>query len=178
MQRDAQTAQVTPRIYAQSVETPAIWHLLIADGADPARGISQGADGYIELAANVAMGPGPVPPGRDDLLCFATGTPDVPPWLRSRLCPPDLNAACAELHRTLVAVEHSLGRETVLSTLQTAVLRVLIVHSWRRVVLRHPDLPGGFFPPGWQGPACRALVWQLLSRLPRPALAELERARP
>ena len=52
-----------------------------------------------------------------------------------------------------------------LSDRQSAALRVLVVHQWRRLVLRHADLPERFFPDGWKGEACRAHVLQLLGNL-------------
>ena len=52
-------------------------------------------------------------------------------------------------------------------------LRSLIVHGWRRLVLKHPDLPPDVYSDAWRGHDCRALVTGLLTRLPRPALSAL-----
>ncbi len=37
-----------------------------------------------------------------------------------------------------------------LSPLQTATLRVSIVHRWRRLILKAPTLPDHVFPDGWE----------------------------
>jgi phenylacetic acid degradation operon negative regulatory protein len=44
-------------------------------------------------------------------------------------------------------------------------LRVLMVHEWRRVVLRDPRLPGALLPPDWPGREARALAARLYARL-------------
>ncbi|MDG1415933.1 MAG: PaaX family transcriptional regulator C-terminal domain-containing protein, partial [Alphaproteobacteria bacterium] len=57
--------------------------------------------------------------------------------------------------------------------LDRMVLRVLIVHSWRRVILKAPALPPFLFPPTWRGAACADKVSALLRALPPTALGDL-----
>lgn len=54
-------------------------------------------------------------------------------------------------------------------------LRLLLVHEWRRVALRDPDLPGALRPPDWPGHAARALFADLYRRLAPAAEAWLDR---
>ncbi|MEP5760757.1 MAG: PaaX family transcriptional regulator C-terminal domain-containing protein [Litoreibacter sp.] len=61
-----------------------------------------------------------------------------------------------------------------MSNLEIAALRILIVHGWRRIVLRTPALPDFVFPDHWAGPACRDHVARLLTQLPAQDLAGLE----
>ncbi len=49
------------------------------------------------------------------------------------------------------------------------VLRTLLVHEYRRVLLRAPDLPGELLPPDWAGTAARSLRDELHRRLKAPA---------
>ncbi|HZF77312.1 MAG TPA: PaaX family transcriptional regulator C-terminal domain-containing protein [Acetobacteraceae bacterium] len=44
-------------------------------------------------------------------------------------------------------------------------LRVLVVHEWRRVVLRDPRLPPDLLPKGWPGTQARALAARLYHAL-------------
>ncbi len=44
-------------------------------------------------------------------------------------------------------------------------LRLLLVHEYRRVALRDPDLPPALLPPGWSGAEARALAAALYRRL-------------
>ena len=50
------------------------------------------------------------------------------------------------------------------------------MHNWRRLVLKHPALPGGLIRPEWSGYRCHLLVDRLLRRYPRPALRDLATA--
>lgn len=176
----AQSAGVTPRIYATSVNLAADWHFLIALEGDA--GTRAALDqfllspDYTPLAGGLALGAGPVPAACDGLLAVSAQTLSVPGWIHDSVCPPSLVAAAGSLEQALVAVAGLLSSGGRPGPLARATLRTLIVHAWRRVLLRHADLPDAFFPPDWRGPACRVLVAQLLDQLPRPELAALEAA--
>ncbi len=53
-------------------------------------------------------------------------------------------------------------------------LRLLLVHEWRRVVLRDPALPAALLPEAWPGATARALVIELYRRLSPAAEAWLD----
>lgn len=171
----SQSAAVTPRIYERTVSAPQDWHLLICeDGASP-----DSLDevlllpNYVPVNRSTALGHGPVPRSLDGLMAAEVTSIAVPPWLKARLYPDHLRDACA-------ALKHDLSQlpppPAGLSPEQLGTLRTLVVHRWRRVVLRHPYLPPSFHPSDWAGEGCRDLVFQLLDRLPRPALAALDAA--
>ncbi|MCA0871100.1 PaaX family transcriptional regulator [Seohaeicola saemankumensis] len=171
-----QSARVSPRIYDRTPRAPQDWHLLIADDAS---GMATLEDlllstDYLSLGRTLAMGSGDLPPNCDDLLAFRVNAQTVPDWARTRVCPPDLSDAYRALLLALdTCAAQDPGRHAP-SPGQVATLRTLIVHRWRRVVLRHPDLPPEFYPDGWVGPDCRDRVFDLLDALPRPDLALLE----
>lgn len=173
----AQSAKVSPRIYDPAPNIPKDWHLLVADDA---HGMATLDDlllttDHLSVGRNVAMGSGKLPANCDELLAFQVTARSVPDWARTRLCPPDLIEACRALQDALeicVALDPARHAPT---PGQIATLRTLIVHRWRRVVLRHPDLPPEFYPKNWTGRDCRKLVFSLLDALPRPDLAQLER---
>ncbi|GGH23964.1 transcriptional regulator, PaaX family [Cribrihabitans marinus] len=170
------SAAVTPRIYARTPDVPARWHMLVAEDSPGIHTLDEVllAENYISLGRNTALGPGPVPGDCADLLALDVSARAVPDWLRSRLFPPELVAACRDLHDAVRAVRAAQPANWRPTPLRIAVLRTLLVHRWRRVVLRHPDLPPVFHPSDWAGPTCRSEVFALLDTLPRPDLARLD----
>ncbi len=52
-----------------------------------------------------------------------------------------------------------------LSDLDCLVARVLLIHDYRRIVLRDPILPAEVLPPDWPGTAARALCAQVYAAL-------------
>jgi len=172
----ARSAEVSPRIYTRMPDTPTEWHLLIAEDGSGQSALDEmllTAD-YFSLARNVALGAGSAPEVGGELMSFDVRTRAVPDWVRARACPDDLAENCRSLVDALERASALLPPEGEVTALQTATLRMLIVHRWRRVVLRQPDLPSAFFPPDWPGPACRAAVFRVLDRLPRPTLEALD----
>ena len=110
---------------------------------------------------------------QDELLILEVTARSVPRWVHEKLFPPELRTACRSLHGAVRHVSQGRPASWEPTPCQIATLRTLIVHRWRRVVLRLPDLPDGFYPPDWTGPACRAQVFRLLDQLPRPLPDEL-----
>lgn len=94
---------------------------------------------------------------------------DIPDWVREKLCPVEAQLASQRLARGLASVE-----TTTLSPLQATALRSVVVHEWRRVILRVPDFPDTCFPSGWKGAECRAALSELLAHLPAPSPEELD----
>jgi phenylacetic acid degradation operon negative regulatory protein len=128
---------------------------------------------YLAVNRHTALGNGPVPRSLEGLLALEATGFAVPAWLKSRIFPEELSQACASLLEDLT----SAGTPPQgLDPMQAAALRTLVVHRWRRVVLRHPDLPGSFHPADWPGEACRTRVFAWLDALPRPSPAALNAA--
>lgn len=172
-----ESAQATPRIYAPGPAQADSWHILIqqplpqAELSETAQSLAD--DGYVPIARNTFLKAGPLPAHTFD--CMALHGPDLrlPKWLRQQIGTPELAEGYDALLRNLTLLSRGLERMGTPTPLECATLRTLIVHDWRRMLLRHPDLPPDFFPEEWQGEACRAKVHDLLSRLPRPDLAVL-----
>ncbi|MCE8509441.1 PaaX family transcriptional regulator [Ruegeria pomeroyi] len=169
-----QSDRVTPRIYTRAPELPETWHILIAEDGGSLNTLNDLllTDTYTGLGRTVALGSGPVPGDCDDMAGFEVTARAVPGWLQTRLFPEDLGAACHSLQQDCAALRAA-GIPAFLTPVQVATLRTLLVHRWRRVALRHPDLPLAFQPRGWTGPACREQVFALLDTLPLPRLADL-----
>ncbi|MEL6450889.1 MAG: PaaX family transcriptional regulator C-terminal domain-containing protein [Pseudomonadota bacterium] len=95
---------------------------------------------------------------------------ELPPWLGRQVETDTLRDAYKSLHAVLTDIDLELTDASLLAPLHHAVLRVMIVHAWRRLTLKHPDLPRAAHSPEWRGHDCRALVTKLLARFPRPDL--------
>jgi phenylacetic acid degradation operon negative regulatory protein len=168
----SQSVAVTPRIYSRTPDLPSSWHLLIAEEGTGQRLLDEVllTRDYVSIGRHSALGSGPVPRDCDDLLAITVADAKVPDWLRNRIFNADLVSACASLLEDLKALPDV---PAGLTPDQTATLRTLVVHRWRRVVLRHPELPEGFHPTSWPGAECRTRVFALLDQLPRPAITDL-----
>lgn len=173
-----QSAEASPRIYDRHRAFPELWHLLIAGNAEQTgRGRLESVlltGDYLPVGAQVLVGPGPLPEGLGGLFGVETGRFRVPGWLRGQVCPPELLTQYRDLESALIRVAEILGKGAPLAGMETAALRLLAVHSWRRLLFRHPDLPEAFFPEDWPGPRCRVLFCDLMDRLQPPSLAVLE----
>ncbi len=170
-----QSAAVTPRIYARGPAVDERWHLLIAEdgsGTQLLEEVMLSRD-YTPIGRNVALGAGPIPDQTEGLLALEISPKRAPKWVQDRLCPHELRASCLTLLNAAERAAETRPKGWAPTPLQSATLRTLLVHRWRRVVLRQPDLPPAFFPPDWVGPACRDAVFRMLDTLPRPSSAVL-----
>lgn len=71
--------------------------------------------------------------------------------------------------------EWSSGHEYTASCQQTAfLLRTLLIHDYRRLLLRDPELPDVLLPPHWAGHEARALCRDLYRRLLSPSEQHLD----
>ncbi len=168
------TVSATPRIYARNAQSNGTWRIACAEDDAGLNKIKQPQTGYIALSRRVALIADygiALPP---DLLVFQANSDVVPRWMQDRICPPDLTEAAATLEHALLKSNALIRDAANFDPVQRAAMRTLIVHRWRRVVLRIPDLPNMFFPPDWPGETCRRLTFDLLDQLPTPTLSELE----
>ncbi len=173
-----QSAAVTPRIYARGPAPAERWHLLIAEdgaGTQVLEDVMLSHD-YTPIGRNVALGSGPAPDQPDGLLALEISPRAAPKWVQDRLCPQELRGAYQALHQAVGRAARTRPRGWSPTPLESATLRTLLVHRWRRVVLRQPDLPAPFYPSDWVGPACRDAVFDLLDTLPRPPVGVLNGA--
>ena len=110
-----------------------------------------------------------------DALVLPGGSRVLPAWMRQHIGNEDLAAEYKTLSAQLDRLEALLQQDRAdWTVLDQSVVRILIVHLWRRLALRHPDLPARCFPNQWPGLECRAKVCSLLCRVTRPDLYELE----
>ena len=94
----------------------------------------------------------------------------LPDWFVTQIETEDLRRAYAALHAVLTHIAQNAEMHRDLGPRDQAVLRVMIVHAWRRLALRHPLLPAVAHSRDWMGHACRIKVTALLDAIPRPPL--------
>ncbi len=173
--RETQAARA--RIYAPCPPEPDSWQLLLsrpmiqAERAQDERILRE--RGYHVIGPGIYLGAGDLAAG-DEFLAVAGQITHLPDWLRAAVPPEGLEQGFADLCARLRDLSALLdGDIPALDATERATLRVLIVHHWRRLLLRQPDLPDRFFPEGWPGVICRKRVIALLGRLDRPTLEDL-----
>lgn len=85
-------------------------------------------------------------------------------WDTARLAA-DYEAFLADFRPLWLALQ----RETALTPERAFVARTLLIHDYRRVLLRDPALPDELMPQGWPGAAARALCRNLYRRVEEQA---------
>lgn len=172
----AESLAARGRIYAAKVEMPGCWSLCVAAPGPLSERLKQDRD-------MVAMGALVVAPGvyltakapeREGFLSVSGNLNHLPDWLSAMTAPHGLTREYRGLSELLVQLNGVLDTALQTDNLDIAVLRVLIIHNWRRLVLRHAPLSAEFYPDGWAGLVCRQQVNALLTRLARPKLAILQ----
>ncbi|MCU4160841.1 PaaX family transcriptional regulator [Acidiphilium sp. AL] len=81
-----------------------------------------------------------------------------------------------ERYQSFIEAFESLARQTRrLDACDALIARTLLIHDYRRIILRDPRLPGAFLPEQWQGHAARGLCGALYADLLAPAENWLDR---
>ena len=166
----ALSAAASPRIYTRPDEGPQDWQLVLLENTDLEAQTSLIAAGFKQITPRVFVGPTtpPLPKG-----ALAMPGQPAPAWLQDQVGPRELAKDYANLHITLTTLAGALPDPQMLNALDTAVLRCLIVHNWRRLVLKHPLPPRRLISDTAGFHLCHLIVADLLVRFARPALATI-----
>ena len=165
-----ESAIASPRIYARPGSETQDWLLVLLPPCNAEVSADMSARGFAAITTRTYIGPDTAHPPADALVLAGN---DVPDWLRKEAAPDDLREDYQQLLRTLTNLKTKLDQMPDLSQLEVAVLRCLIVHNWRRLVLRHAPLPPALLPEDWPGHACHQMVASLLGRFPRPDISRI-----
>ena len=135
------------RIYAaEPPEWDGTWTIAIApEGAGEAPGFTRIAPG-----AWIAPGAAAAP---DGFFTISGGRGDAPEWARQILSPPELTRRYSEIAECWERFDTA-----AVGGLNAAAARVLLIHDWRRVLLRDAPLPRALRPAGWAGAEARMAV--------------------
>ncbi|MGH1576635.1 PaaX family transcriptional regulator C-terminal domain-containing protein [Planktotalea sp.] len=174
-----QSARASHRIYAEDHRAGPDWHVLCYPPAlsseEQVRAEAFAHQGYVAISSGVYLSNGELSPNAKDAFVIKGTIGDVPQWLSKALVPDALTLGFNDLSSALeLATLTSLTSED-LSAIQIATLRALIVHRWRKLILKTPNFPDRLFGPQFEGTRCRAKVVQALSALPKPMISNLTR---
>ncbi len=142
-----------PRIYAaEPPEWDGRWTIAFtADGEAPA--------GFRRIAPGAWIAPGDAPCDAPGVFAIRGGRGAPPDWARAALSPPPLAARYAALSAAWAGFAPPGEPEAAMAA------RTLLIHDWRRTLLRDAPLPRALRPAGWPGAAARALVARLYHAL-------------
>jgi phenylacetic acid degradation operon negative regulatory protein len=140
----------SPRIYAAAPPTwDGNWSVALGQGAE-----SLEEDGFRRISPGTWLRAGSFggPISADIFLVTGTGAP--PTWIRDLLSPPDL----ADRYAAFTETWSGFAPATLATPAEAIAARTLLIHDWRRVLLRDAPLPRALRPDDWPGVAARDLV--------------------
>src|SRR5690606_20091049 len=117
---------------------------------------------FVRVEAGVHLRPetaGAVDAGEalDGMLVIHGSGADHPETLRALWPSAEIAAAYAAFADAYAPLGSALDGGAVPAPLEAMAARTLLIHDWRRIVLRDPGLPAALLPPGWPGAAARSL---------------------
>ena len=166
----AKSREASPRIYTSAQAGQENWQIVMLNpDIDKAAG-DMTTRGFIPMLPNIYAGAADLTAPADAAV-FAGGA--VPSWMRAMAIPSGMATSYAKLADVLGTLTTHLPEPAQMSPLNIAVLRCLVVHNWRRLVLKHPTPPRGLVDPDGDYHTCLTLVADLLARYPRPRLQDI-----
>jgi phenylacetic acid degradation operon negative regulatory protein len=146
-----ETAAVAPEVYCKESLHTAHWRFVLFQEAPPSKDA-------VLLNRNLAL-VSKLPKGADaGALILQPEGGDIPEWIAASL----VSDATLTLARHLLPI---MGRsEDLAHPHDQALFRLLVVHHWRRVVLRKGSLAHAALVPGGEIAQCRARVRAFLQR--------------
>ncbi len=168
----SRTRSVSERIYGTEAARPSQWHILLARSAEELDAL--GFDNAVYLNGRTALLPdmadaSVVPPA---LLAWSIEPGQMPDWALACVVSSDLENEFAALSTVLGGtLDDRFGRDWTL--VQSTAFRLLVLHNWRRLILRLGAGHESLLNKDWSGAECRVRVGDVLSRFPRPDAAVL-----
>jgi phenylacetic acid degradation operon negative regulatory protein len=166
-----QSAQASPRIYGTEPAAKRAWLVLFNPGQTPT-----GHDVIGTWVSSTVLISPKAPLTNETFMTPLDAETPLPGWMKNKLCDDAKIEMSQQFSHTLHALQNQLGASANFGILDVTALRVLLVHSWRRIILKAPELPDYVFPENWCGAICRDRVSALLDQFPKRGLADLEAA--
>ncbi|MEL7091427.1 MAG: PaaX family transcriptional regulator C-terminal domain-containing protein [Pseudomonadota bacterium] len=156
-QADSEAAR--PKIYGPAPDPDDVAFFLLPPDTSP-----PGTADFAPVAPRLFAAPRTVPlPAR----AMRLEGSDTPAWIGAQVETAVLQDGYTGLQAVLRDIA-ALPLNTRQDPLHRAALRVLIVHNWRRLALKHALLPRAAHSRDWAGHVARDMVIDLLARLERP----------
>lgn len=166
----AQSVKATPVIYRDPKEMPHDWMLVLIKEQTAAATETLRNEGYMPIGNRLYVGSAPAPNTIDALIMAPQNSVG---WLSHALETEQLTQDTDALFGAMTRISSSADEFSDLPALKQAALRCLVVHVWRRIALKIPELPRELHSNRWKGHDCRQLVFDFLQAVPRPSLDEL-----
>lgn len=159
----SETQAVRDHIYAPYVPGFDRWFLIVLPGDAP----DVVASNWIAIGRRMFVSADKPTDAQEGMITeFAPSA--VPDWMRERVVSKDVQHAFQDLLRILPARPNLDG-----SALDHAVLRMMILHNWRRQVLRITPAAASFMGADWAGARCRRAAHECLKAMPAVAPCDL-----
>lgn len=166
----AMTEKVRSQIYEVNPTRTASVHLIMGPAtlgaADFGDAMPQDTV-FLSSRTGLVVGTKPAPEG---FLSCEFAPDSVPDWVAEALVSTALRSEYTQLAAAVAAV---LARPLPAAIADQTALRLVILHHWRRLRLRHGILADVLLPADWEGAQARAVVMQALARFARPDLVAL-----
>lgn len=98
-------------------------------------------------------------------MLFPTSAVDTPDWVLENLLPEKLTKHYRDLLVDIAPLINSRDSIGHMSPLSAVTTRYLLIHAWRRLVLRHPLMPQGLLPLDWPGSLCHQAICSIYPHL-------------
>jgi phenylacetic acid degradation operon negative regulatory protein len=173
----------TRRIYAAGPpDWAGEWTIGLANpGATGDGGAALRAAGFIRLAGGVYLRPETAasPDARKELagmLVIHGSSAEHPETLRALWPSADIDAAYRAVAASFAPLATALDGGASLPPLDAMAARTLLIHDWRRIVLRDPGLPAALLPEDWAGKDARNLARGIYAKLTKPSEQWLDKS--
>lgn len=173
----------TRRIYASG---PPHWDggwtvVVTTVGGKPNSGDELLATGFVKLSDTVFLRPDTdaaslAPPSLDGMLVIRGTSPNQPEMLRDLWPCTEIADAYRGFIENWAPVKGAIAADPLPSPLEAMAMRTLLVHDWRRIVLRDPGLPLALLPNDWPGEEARTTMRAIYGHLAGPSEAWLNDA--
>lgn len=100
-----------------------------------------------------------------DMLVIHGESAEHPETLRALWPSEEIGAAYSRFADAYQPLLHALEGRASLPPLDAMAARALLIHDWRRIVLRDPGLPEALLPDDWSGEAARAVARAVYTQL-------------
>lgn len=95
-------------------------------------------------------------------LCFSGKLDRIPTWAKAEFAPPEAEVMATQFIKKFSALAECVD---ALPALDAMAARILILHDWRRMLLRYPVVPTALQPEEWSMPAAHHLISRIYKRL-------------
>jgi len=91
-------------------------------------------------------------------MLFPTSAIETPHWAQENLLPENLTQYYQDFLADITPLAKACDAIEFMSPLSALTTRFLLIHAWRRMVLRHPLMPQGLLPANWPGALCHDAI--------------------